>query len=48
LQNLRDQQALSQSYFDVLWEWALSALLMQSALLMRRSEEGKRSRISAE
>jgi len=49
LQDLRDQQAASLSYFDVFWvSAALAALLVFLVLLMRRSVAEKGAHIGAE
>jgi DHA2 family multidrug resistance protein len=49
LQNMRDQQALSLSYFDVFWcSAAVGAVLVFFVLLMRRSVAEKGSHVSAE
>ncbi len=49
LQNVRDQQALSLSYFDVFWCCAVAAaVLVFFVLLMRRSVAEKGAHISAE
>ena len=49
LQDQRDQQALSLSYFDVFWISAvLAAVLVFFVLLMRRSVAEKGAHIGAE
>jgi DHA2 family multidrug resistance protein len=49
LSNLRDQQALSLSYFDIFWCSAVvAALLILLCFLMRRSVVEKGTHIGAE